>query len=63
MTFEEIKMGVLGLSEEDQKRFISEVVPLIWPKACLDDICVQKFRNLVDEATIKDYREKHMGGI
>jgi hypothetical protein len=39
------------------------VVPLLWPKACLDDFCVAKFRELVDEATIKEYREQHVGSI
>ncbi len=63
MTLDEIKSAVLGLSEADQKKFVTEVVPLIWPKACLDDLCVDKFRELVDEATIKEYRDKHLGGI
>jgi hypothetical protein len=63
MSFEEIKSAVLNLSEEDQKKFVTEVVPLIWPKVCLDDYCVGKFRELVDEASVKEYREQHMGGI
>jgi hypothetical protein len=63
MTLDEIKSAILGLSEADQRRFITDVVPLIWPKACLDDLCVARFRELVDEATIKEYREQHMGGI
>jgi hypothetical protein len=63
MTLDEIKSAILGLGEADQKKLITEVIPLIWPKACLDDACVAKFRELVDEATIKDYREQHMGGI
>ncbi len=63
MTLGEIKSAILDLSEADQKKFITEVVPLVWPKACLDDICVAKFRELVDEATIKEYREQHLGSI
>jgi hypothetical protein len=63
MTLDEIKSAVLALSEADQKRFITEVVPVLWPKACLDDACVTKFRELVDEATVKEYREQHLGGI
>lgn len=63
MTLDEVKSAVLGLSEADQKKFISEVVPLLWPKACQDDFCVAKFRELVDEATIKEYREQHMDSI
>ncbi|MGA2733831.1 MAG: hypothetical protein ABSG35_14735 [Syntrophobacteraceae bacterium] len=63
MTLGEIKSAILGLSEADQKKFITEVVPLLWPKACLDEFCVAKFRELVDEATIKEYREQHLGNI
>ena len=63
MTFEEVRSAVLNLSEADQRRFIVEVIPQIWPKACTDDSCVDKVRELVDEATVKRYREQHMGGI
>ncbi|HYA40569.1 MAG TPA: hypothetical protein VEF34_04670 [Syntrophobacteraceae bacterium] len=63
MTLEEITSAVMSLSEADQKKFITEVVPLIWPKACLDDKCVARFRELVDEATVTEYRAQHMGGI
>jgi hypothetical protein len=63
MTLDEVKTGLLGLSEADQKKFITEVIPLLWPRACLDDFCVAKFRELVDEATIKEYREQHLGSI
>lgn len=63
MTFEEVKSAVLSLSEADQKRLIMEVVPQIWPKACIDDTCVDKVRELVDDATVKKYKEQHMGGI
>jgi len=63
MTLDEIKSAILGLSEADQKKIITEVVPLLWPKACQDDSCVAKFRALVDEATVKEYREEHLGTI
>jgi hypothetical protein len=63
MTFEEIKTAILNLSGADQKRLITEVVPLIWPKACTDDVCLMKVRELVDEETVKGYREQHMDGI
>ena len=63
MTFDEVKAAVMGLSLDDQKRLIMEVVPSMWPKACLDDSCLLKVRELVDEATIKKYREENMGGI
>lgn len=63
MNFEEIKTAILNLSGSDQKRLITEVVPQIWPKACIDDVCLMKIRELVDEETVKTYREQHMDGI
>ncbi|MGA2404999.1 MAG: hypothetical protein ABSG91_25425 [Syntrophobacteraceae bacterium] len=61
MTLDEIKSAILGLSEADQKKFITEVVPLLWPKACLEDFCFAKYRGLVDEAALREYREENMG--
>ncbi len=63
MTFEEVKAAVLSLSEADQKRLITEIVPEIWPRACTDDACLVKMRELVDEETVKNYRAQNMGGI
>jgi hypothetical protein len=63
MTFDEVKSAVMSLGLDDQKRLIMEVVPAIWPKACVDDSCLVKVRELVDEATVKKYREEHLGGI
>jgi hypothetical protein len=63
MTFEDIKTAILGLSSDDQKRLITEVVPQIWQNACTDKACLLKMRELVDEETIKGYREQHMDAI
>ena len=63
MTYNEVKAAVLSLSTEEQRRLIVEVVPQLWPKACIDDACVQSMRDLVDDATIKKYREEHMGHV
>jgi hypothetical protein len=63
MTFEEIKSAILSLCAEDQKRLITEVVPQLWQKACTDSSCLAKMRELVDEETIKNYKEQHMDGI
>ena len=63
MTFDEIKNAILTLGNEDQKRLIKEVVPVIWQKACTDDSCLKKMRELVDEETVKGYREQHMDAI
>jgi len=63
MTFDEIKTAILNLGNEDQKRLITEVIPQIWQKACADKTCLLKMRELVDEETVKGYREQHMDGI
>jgi len=63
MTFEEIKAAVMGLSAADQKRLIIEVVPQVWPKACVDESCVMRMKELVDDEIIKKYREQHMDSI
>jgi hypothetical protein len=63
MTFDEVKAAVMNLSPQDQKRLITDIVPNIWPKACLDDSCLLKMRELVDEETVKKYRDEHMDSI
>jgi len=63
MTFEEIKAAVMGLSAADQKRLIIEVVPQVWPKACVDESCVKRMKELVDDEMVKKYREQHMDSI
>jgi hypothetical protein len=63
MTYEEIKSAVMNLSVKDQQRFIVEVMPTIWPKACTDESCVARVRELVDEAAVQRYREEHMDSI
>ncbi|GBC62693.1 hypothetical protein DENIS_3670 [Desulfonema ishimotonii] len=63
MTFEEVKTAILAMSDEEQKRLITEVIPEIWRKACSDDTCLIALRKLVDEDAVKAYREQHMNGI
>jgi len=63
MTFEEVEFAVMNLSRTDQKRFIVEVLPKIWPQACVDDACVEQVRGLVDEATVKEYKKQHLDHI
>lgn len=63
MTFEEIKTAVMDLSAADQKRLIIEVVPQVWPKACVDESCVKRMKELVDDEMVKKYREQHMDSI
>ena len=63
MTFEEVEFAVMNLSRTDQKRLIVEVLPKIWPQACVDDACVEQVRGLVDEATVKEYKKQHLDHI
>ncbi len=63
MTFDEIKNAILNLSEADQKKLITEVIPAIWGNACTDETCVLEMRKLVDEDIIAAYRKQHMDGI
>ena len=63
MTFEELASALKNLSASDQRRFITEVLPKIWPQACVDDACVAKVRELVDESTVREYKKQHLGSI
>ena len=63
MTVEALISAVLDLSVSDQRRFIVEVLPKIWPKACGDDACVDKVRELVDESVISEYRKQHLDHV
>lgn len=63
MTFDEIKAAIINLDQSEQKRLLMEVLPEIMPKVCTDDACISKIRNFVNEETIKNYRDQHMGGI
>jgi hypothetical protein len=63
MTFDELVSAVKDLSATDQRRFIVEVLPKIWPRACADDACVEKVRELVDESTVREYKKQHLDHI
>ncbi|SMC24841.1 hypothetical protein SAMN02746041_02107 [Desulfacinum hydrothermale DSM 13146] len=63
MTFDRIKEAVLEMSPEDQKRVILELVPEIWPQVCVDDSCLDRMRELVDEAVVREYREQHFNNV
>jgi hypothetical protein len=63
MTFDEIKAAIMGLDDKEQKRVVLEVLPEIWPKIVGDDACVHLLRKLVDEESVKRYREEHMDSI
>jgi hypothetical protein len=63
MTYEEVRRAILDLDLNDQKRLFTDVMPLIWPKACTDDECLSRVRELVDEEAVAEYRRQNMGGI
>jgi hypothetical protein len=63
MTFEELKAAVLNLGQNEQKQLILEMFAKIMPTICKDESYLNKIRNVVDEATIKTYRDQHMDGI
>jgi hypothetical protein len=63
MTFDEIRTGIMGLSAPEQKKIILEIVPQLWPKACVDDACVTRMKTLLDDAVIAKYRDEHMDSI
>lgn len=61
--YEQVKSAVLNLEENDQKRLIMEVLTAIMPRVCTDEECLGRLRHFVNQETIREYREQHMGGI
>jgi hypothetical protein len=60
MEFDEIKMAIKNLNEQEQRRVVLELLPEIWPKIVTDDNCIKLLRKLIDEESIKEYLEEHM---
>jgi hypothetical protein len=63
MTFEEIKAAIMELDDAGKKRVVLELLPAIWPKIVGDDSCLDLLRKLVDEESVRKYREEHMDHI
>jgi hypothetical protein len=63
MSFEEIKDAIIDMNAGDQKRLITEVIPLVWKNACDDVSCAVKLKHLVDSEIMRPYDEMLMGGI
>jgi hypothetical protein len=63
MTFDEIKAAIMKLDDKGKRRVILEVLPAIWPKIVGDDACIELLRKMVDEESIRKYREEHMDSI
>ncbi len=62
-TYDQVKTAVLNLEENEQKRLIMEVLTAIMPKVCTDEECLSQIRHFVNQETVKEYKEQHMGGI
>lgn len=63
MTFEEIKSAVLKLNKKQQRRVVQELLPAIWPNLVQDESCLQSLRKLVDEESVRKYKEEHLDHI
>jgi len=63
MTFNEIKTAVMNLDAKEQKRVVLELVPAVWSKVVGDESCLKFLRKLVDEESVKKYKDQHMDSI
>jgi hypothetical protein len=63
MDFEDIRDAIMDMDAKDQKRLITEVIPLLWERACDDPSCAVKLKQLVDREIMRPYDEMYMGGI
>ena len=63
MNFEAIKAAVVTLDASDQRRVVLELLPEIWPQIVGDDSCLKLIRKLVDEASVRRYRQEHLDHI
>jgi hypothetical protein len=63
MKFAEIKVAIMKLDEQDQRRLILEVLPEIWPQIIGDAACLKLLRHLVDEESVRRYQEEHLDHI
>jgi hypothetical protein len=63
MTFDQIKTAVLKLNKKQQRRLVQEVLPEIWANLVSDESSIQLLRKLVDEESVRKYKEEHLGHI
>jgi hypothetical protein len=63
MTFDQIKAAVLKLNKKEQRRVIQELLPAMWPNLVDDESSIQFLRKLVDEESVRKYKEEHLGHI
>ncbi|MHB9073629.1 MAG: hypothetical protein ACYC6G_08900 [Desulfobaccales bacterium] len=63
MTCEDLKAAIMHLDEAEQRQLMLAVLPEIWPNLAGDDACVKLIRQLVDEASVKEYQQEHLDHI
>lgn len=63
MTFDEIKAAIRSLTDPEQQRLALELLQELWPKLAGDDSSLQLIRKLVDEESVRKYREEHLDHI
>ena len=63
MKLDAIKVGIMQLDEQEQRRLVLELLPAIWPNLVGDEACIKLLRQLVDEESLRTYQEEHMDHI
>ncbi|MFA4904533.1 MAG: hypothetical protein WC600_17500 [Desulfobaccales bacterium] len=63
MTCEDLKAAIMHLDKAEQRRLMLAVLPEIWPNLAEDDACIKLIRQLVDEASVKEYQQEHLDHI
>jgi hypothetical protein len=53
----------MHLDKAEQRRLMLAVLPEIWPNLAGDESCVKLIRQLVDEDSVKEYKQEHMDHI
>lgn len=63
MTCEDLKAAIMHLDKVEQRQLMLAVLPEIWPNLAEDVACVKLIRQLVDEASLKEYQKEHLDHI
>jgi hypothetical protein len=63
MTCKDIKAAIMRLDKAEQRQLMLAVLPEIWPNLSEDFACVKLIRQLVDEASVKEYQQEHLDHI
>jgi hypothetical protein len=63
MTCADLKTAIMHLDKVDQRQLMLAVLPEIWPNLAEDVACLKLIRQLVDEASVKEYQQEHLDHI